>query len=84
MRHSILFFMVLLFVASCNSKKEVATAETTVAPDDRNFREYRYMIGGDTGTIDAFTEYQFKIVFRGNNSSKVPFIRDFRAIAMAT
>ena len=62
----------------------LVSQETTVAPDDRNFREYRYLIGGDTGTIDAFTEYQFKIVFRGNNSSKVPFIRDFRAIAMAT
>ena len=24
--------------------------EQTVAPDDRNFREYRYLIGGLTGT----------------------------------
>jgi len=58
--------------------------ENAVAPDDANFREYRYLIGGDTGTVIPFTQYQFKIVFKGNNSSRVPFIRDFRAIAMAT
>ncbi|MFT6997064.1 MAG: hypothetical protein ACJAQ4_000809 [Cryomorphaceae bacterium] len=33
MRYSILFFMVLFFGASCNLKKEVTTAEATVAPD---------------------------------------------------
>ena len=59
-------------------------SETSVAPDNDNFREYRYLIGGDSGTLDEFTEYQFKIVFKGTNSSAVPFIRDFRAIAMAT
>lgn len=58
--------------------------EATVAPDAVNFREYRYLIGGDSGTLDEFTNYQFKLVFTGNNSSAVPFIRDFRAIAMAT
>ena len=58
--------------------------ETAVAPDETNFREYRYLIGGDTGDLDAFTEYQFKLVFKGSNSSRVPFVRDFRAIAMAT
>ena len=58
--------------------------ERTVAPDATNFREYRYLIGGDSGTLDEFTEYQFKLVFKGTNSSSVPFIRDFRAIAMAT
>jgi hypothetical protein len=33
MRHSILFFVVLLFVASCNSKKEVASTEAVSVPD---------------------------------------------------
>jgi hypothetical protein len=67
-----------------NTTWTLVEEETTVQPDERNFREYRYLIGGDTGTLNAFTDYQFKIVFRGNNSAKVPFIRDFRAIAMAT
>jgi hypothetical protein len=58
--------------------------ETPIAPDEKNFREYRYLVGGDGGTLDPFTQYQFKIVFTGNNTSKVPFVRDFRAIAMAT
>lgn len=58
--------------------------ESTQAPDAINFREYRYLIGGDSGTLDEFTEYQFKLVFKGINTSQVPFIRDFRAIAMAT
>ena len=62
----------------------LVSPEATVAPDNINFREYRYLIGGDTGTLDEFTEYQFKLVFKGTNSSAVPFIRDFRAIAMAT
>jgi len=60
------------------------TIETPIAPDEKNFREYRYLVGGDGGTLDPFTQYQFKIVFTGNNTSKVPFVRDFRAIAMAT
>ena len=59
--------------------------EQTVAPDDRNFREYRYLIGGLTGfTTTSFTQYQYKIVMRSNNSSRVPVFKDFRSIAMAT
>lgn len=33
MRYSILFFFVLLFGISCNSKKEVAASKVTAAPD---------------------------------------------------
>jgi hypothetical protein len=29
-------------------------AENTQAPDENNFREYRYLIGGDNGNLDAF------------------------------
>ena len=58
-------------------------AEQNIAPDAVNFREYRYLIGGDGGDIDPFTQYQFKIVMRSNNSSKIPVFKDFRAIAMA-
>ena len=59
------------------------TVEDAVAPDENNFREYRYLIGGDDGTVDPFTSYQFKIVMNGNNSAKPPVFRDFRSIALA-
>lgn len=54
-------------------------------PVDENpsiFREYTYLIGGDTGDLESFSEFQLKIVFRSDNSSKVPTIRDLRAIAL--
>ncbi|MDC6463664.1 DUF4815 domain-containing protein [bacterium] len=57
--------------------------ETDVAPDGRRFREYRYLVGGVKGELDAFTQYQLKIVMRGTNSSRVPKIKDLRSIAMA-
>ena len=56
-------------------------------PSDDNpdvFREYSYLDGGLGGSSPAFTAFQIKIVFRSNNSCKVPVIRDIRAIAMAT
>jgi hypothetical protein len=56
-------------------------------PSDENpniFREYRYLVGGLGGTLNPFTSYQLKIVFRSTNSSKVPSIRDLRVIALAT
>lgn len=59
------------------------STETTIAPDPNNYREYRYLIGGDGGDVDPFTQYQFKIVMRSNNSSKIPVFKDFRAIALA-
>lgn len=59
-------------------------SEEVIAPDDQNFREYRFLIGGAGGSINPFTQYQFKIVMRSNNSSKIPVFKDFRAIAMAT
>ena len=58
--------------------------ESTPAPDDnpKIFREYEYLAGGQNGVLDPFTRMQFKIVMRSTNSSRVPAIRDFRAIAM--
>ena len=61
----------------------LAAAESAVAPDARNFREYRYLLGGVGGTLNAFTQYQLKIVLRSNNSSTVPRIKDLRSIALA-
>ena len=59
------------------------STETTVAPDGENFREYRYLIGGQGGDVDPFTQYQIKLVMTSTNSSKVPVFKDLRAIAMA-
>jgi hypothetical protein len=58
--------------------------EVSVAPDEANFSEYNYLIGGTEGTLTPFTEYQLKLVFESTNSSKIPVIKDLRAIALAT
>ena len=59
--------------------------ENEIASDDnpKIFREYTYLVGGDGGDLDAFSEFQLKIVMRSTNSSKVPTIGNLRAIAMA-
>ena len=56
----------------------------SVAPDERNFREYKYLVGGDNGDMDEFTQYQIKIVMQSTNTSKVPQFKDLRIIALAT
>lgn len=57
---------------------------STPPPDDNQaiFRDYEYLAGGQNGVLVPFTKMQFKIVMRSTNSSKVPKIRDFRAIAL--
>ena len=58
----------------------------TVLPVDTNknvFREYRYLVGGDGGTMSPFTQFQVKIVMRSTNSAKVPSFRDLRIISLA-
>jgi hypothetical protein len=55
-------------------------------PVDTNkniFREYRYLVGGDGGTMSPFTQFQVKIVMRSTNSAKVPSFRDLRIISLA-
>ena len=61
-------------------------SETSVPSDDNPavFREYRYLDGGKGGDLDAFNQFQVKIVFKTTNSAKVPVIKDLRVIAMAT
>lgn len=55
-------------------------------PKDENpntYRDYEILIGGQNGTMPAFTEFQLKIVFRSRNSAKVAVIKDLRAIALS-
>jgi len=64
----------------------LATEDTSIQTDDnRNiFRQYEYTIGGQAGTLTPFSTFQLKIVFRSQNSSRVPRIKDLRAIALGT
>lgn len=55
-------------------------------PNDENpliFRDYEFTIGGQGGTLPAFSEFQLKIVFRSRNSAKVPVVKDLRTIALS-
>jgi len=56
----------------------------SVAPDERNFREYTYLIGGDNGDMDAFMQYQVKLVMNSTNTATPPLFKDLRVIALAT
>ncbi|MBM38637.1 MAG: hypothetical protein CMO97_06145 [Woeseia sp.] len=58
--------------------------EQTIAPDAENFREYRFLAGGNSGSLDDFTQYQVKIVMESTNTSRIPIFKDLRVIAMAT
>ena len=63
----------------------LATVETEM-PSDENinvFREYRYLVGGDGGTMDAFSQFQVKIVLKSTNTSTPPVIQDLRMIALS-
>ena len=67
-----------------NTDWSLADVETSL-PSDENinvFRSYEYLIGGQGGALPSFTQFQLKIVFKSTNSSKVPVIRDLRAIAL--
>jgi len=44
-----------------------------------DFREYTYEVAG----LDGFIAFAVKLVMRGTKSTEPPFIRDFRAIALA-
>ena len=59
-------------------------AEVPADIDPNIFREYSYLVGGLGGTLAPFTVFQVKIVLNTTNSSKIPRIRDLRAIALVT
>jgi hypothetical protein len=63
----------------------LATQERTIPADDDplKFRDYEYLIGGEGGTLDAFTKFKIKIVMTTTNNAKIPRFRDMRAIALS-
>jgi len=67
-----------------NAGWTLVTRQSPVPSDESRdvFREYTYLIGGDNGALLPFTIFQLKIVFKSTNSSKVPVIKDLRAIAL--
>ena len=68
-----------------DSSYVLATLETEM-PSDENpnaFREYRYLVGGDDGTMNAFSQFQVKIVLKSSNTSRPPVIQDLRIIALS-
>ena len=58
-------------------------AELPTDEDPSIFREYEYLAGGLGGELIAFTKFQIKLVMTSTNSSKIPTIKDLRAIALA-
>jgi len=63
----------------------LATLENNPPSDDdvTVFRDYEYLIGGKSGSLDEFMKFQLKIIMKSSNTSKVPSFKDLRAIAMA-
>lgn len=67
----------------------LATAQNDPAPspwvnNDENitFTEYRYLIGGETGTLPDFTSFQLKVVLKSTNTCQAPVLGNIRAIAL--
>lgn len=59
--------------------------ESPVPSDDKPgvYREYRYIAGGLTGTLQEFTKFKTKIVMNSYNEAKIPTFKDLRVIAMS-
>jgi hypothetical protein len=50
--------------------------------DNLSFQEYRYLIGGLTGTLQDFTAFQLKVVMKSTNTCQPPVLDSIRAIAL--
>ena len=57
------------------------TADTvvTASKSRTNYREYKFEASG----LDGFIAFAIKIVMRGTSSCEIPYIKDFRAIALS-
>jgi len=63
----------------------LVTAENTLPStvDRYTYQEYRYLVGGLTGTMIPFTTFQLKIVMHSTNSSRPPSFKDLRILALS-
>ena len=69
-----------------NTTPWTITPVENAVPSDENstiYREYEYLIGGQSGELLPFTTFQVKVVFNSTNSSKVPVLKDLRVIALS-
>jgi hypothetical protein len=60
----------------------IATEDQVIpvkSKDESDFKEYEYMVDG----LGDFQTFAIKIVMKTDSSSKVPLLRNMRAIAMA-
>jgi hypothetical protein len=63
----------------------VLIAPEVVNPNDNDpsvYREYRYLAGGLTGTLEEFNKVKVKIVMKSTSEAKYPAFKDLRVIAM--
>ena len=69
-----------------NKPFSLATHNGVLPQADNTFtiREYDYLIGGQGGISNGFNTFQVKIVMNSTNTSNIPVIKNFRAIALAT
>ena len=81
-----LFFRTAEADENIREKSFTQASQETVIPSDEDsyvYRDYTYLIGGQGGDLQPFTQFQIKIVFRSTNQAKVPKIKDLRMIALA-
>ena len=57
-----------------------ATIKNTVPADASDFKEHTY----EVESLEDFNTFSVKIVLKSSNTSNVPFIENFRAIALST
>ncbi len=57
-----------------------ATIKETVQPDASDFKEHLYEIE----SLEDFSSFSIKLILKSPNSSNVPLIENFRAIALST
>lgn len=72
-------------ILSEKSWTEIGLTGTVPLSDENDtiFRDYNYLIGGITGALNTFSQFQLKIIMNSTNSSKVPVIKDLRVTALA-
>ena len=81
-----------LYFRTATADEEIETKNFTLAtieqaiPNTDNltvYRQHTFLIGGQNGSLPAFTKFQLKIVFRSTNSARVPQLSSLRAIALS-
>jgi len=62
---------------------EATTSNNPNAMNPYTYHEYEYLIGGTTGTLPEFSNFQLKIVMGTTNTARAPRFKDLRTIALS-